>query len=137
MSSSYGRPADRAAQPGGWESTRARFDLGDLTTAQSAGLLLQWALSRHLHAEIARAGYRSTRAFARANQLSENSIANFLNGHRRANFEDLAAMVEILGPRAWPTPSRLDKYIEGAQRRSSGEAADGPQFTLYPPDQGD
>ena len=132
MTRGFLRPADLALPPGGWNSTRAKFDLSDLSAAESAGVLLQWALSRHLGAELKRAGYTSVEAFARVNQLpNSNTLHNFFNGNRRANFEDLALLVERLGPKAWPQPSRLARYIEGARRRSGGEEAAGPLWSLY------
>ncbi len=130
MTAKFRRPADLAQPPDGWNSTRASFDLDGLSAAEASGVLLQWALSRHMRAEITRAGYSSRKEFAETNGLSVDRVRSFFNGHRRANFEDLASFVEILGPRSWPEPKRLARYIEGARLRSSdiGGRAD---FSLY------
>jgi len=131
MPSKLRRPADVALPPEGWNSIRASFDLTGLTAPEASGVLLQWALSRHVGAEIVRAGYPTKKDFATRNSLSIDRVRNFFNGHRRANFEDLAYFIEVLGPEAWPDPERLAAYIDGARRRSEDSALEGPFPSLY------
>jgi hypothetical protein len=131
MTFSYKRPADAVTSPSGWNSTRAIFNLRVVDRAEGAGILLQWALSRHIGAEIKRAGYTSTTDFTKRNSLNHGRISAFLGGHRKANFQDLAVILEVLGPRAWPSTSRLTKYIEAARLRSDGQEVHGQMWSLY------
>lgn len=125
MVSSVRRPADLVLEPYAWGDTDAAFGLEGLEFSESAAVLLQWALANHFRAEIRRSGYDSPAQFARVYDLSYNLLSNFLSGHRKANFRDVAVLLEVLGPRAWPDPSHLAAQISQARARSIGGEAPG------------
>lgn len=120
VAKSFQRPAELVSPPSLWRDQDAVFDLEGLEFSESSAVLLQWALASHIRGEILRAGYASTSDFARVHDLSRDLISNFLNGHRRANFRDFAALFEVLGPRSWPDPAQLTDELRQARIRSIG-----------------
>lgn len=103
------RPANYLRERKHWKDDEVVFDLRGLSHEKREGVLLQWAMSRDLHAEVVRVGHNTTN-FAATHELSYDPVSALFSGHRMASFETLAAMLKIIGDRA-PTYAQIQERL--------------------------
>jgi hypothetical protein len=114
-----------------WGDRGAVFDLSDLGTAETFGLLYQWATAPYWTRAMQEAGFKSQRAFAKHSRLSEDRLNNLVSGRRIARFEDAAAMSFLLSNKLKRNPlpgtTQLRRTVRDAMKRCGAVERPGSQ----------